>query len=292
MFNVTDAEIANSSECGVPLFIRRLAIMFHGRRRSTGFDATVGQDEVGMERGDRGTMNRRSVIVEGPLAFRMRRIDAARQAEAGVQIMSLPQLAARLAGGFTRPARSEDLDPAIRSALEAGGFAELESIRNLPGMTQSVACGRWPRLVRLLRPASLARRRTRKGRTVPRSREFFVYKKNGPLASKKEKQVASLFYRRNIPSPGGWRSWVRSRMAGRARKYCRSDFASQSRPVARNHTALRQTPIAPRRPWVQRAPDRNWPSPWSFRKSADTRFARSKPPRTPAPGDAAHDDRG
>ncbi len=84
-------------------------------------------------------MNRRTVIVEGPLAFRMRRIAAARQGEAGVQIMTLPQLAARLAGGFTRPARSEDLDPAIRLALDAGGFAELESIRSLPGMTRSVA---------------------------------------------------------------------------------------------------------------------------------------------------------
>lgn len=84
-------------------------------------------------------MNRRTVVVEGPLAFRMRRIAAARQAEVGVQIMTLPQLAARLAGGFTRPARSEDLDPAIRLALGAGGFAELESIRSLPGMTRSVA---------------------------------------------------------------------------------------------------------------------------------------------------------
>ena len=84
-------------------------------------------------------MIRRTVIVEGPLALNMRRIAAAREAEAGVQIMSLPQLAARLAGGFTRPARSEDLDPAIQSALEAGGFAELESIRSLPGMTRSVA---------------------------------------------------------------------------------------------------------------------------------------------------------
>jgi len=84
-------------------------------------------------------MIRRTVIVEGPLAFNMRRIAAAREAEAGVQIMSLPQLAARLAGGFARPARSEDLDPAIQSALEAGGFAELESIRSLPGMTRAVA---------------------------------------------------------------------------------------------------------------------------------------------------------
>ncbi|RUV29301.1 PD-(D/E)XK nuclease family protein, partial [Mesorhizobium sp. M5C.F.Ca.IN.020.32.2.1] len=84
-------------------------------------------------------MNRRTVIVEGPLALRMRRIAAARRGEAGVQIMTLPQLAARLAGGFTRPARAEDLDPTIRSALDAGGFGELESIRSLPGMTRSVA---------------------------------------------------------------------------------------------------------------------------------------------------------
>src|SRR5262245_57126041 len=84
-------------------------------------------------------MNRRTVIVEGPLASRMRRITAAKRAETGVQIMTLPQLAARLARGFTRPARSQDLDPAIRMALEAGGFEELESIRELPGMTRSVA---------------------------------------------------------------------------------------------------------------------------------------------------------
>src|SRR3954452_15443735 len=84
-------------------------------------------------------MKRRTIVVEGPLAFRMRRIVAARRAEAGVQIMTLPQLAARLAGGFTRPARSQDLDPAIRLALEAGSFADLESIRGLPGMTRSVA---------------------------------------------------------------------------------------------------------------------------------------------------------
>ncbi|MFC5323631.1 PD-(D/E)XK nuclease family protein [Bradyrhizobium oligotrophicum] len=84
-------------------------------------------------------MIRRTVVVEGPLAFRMRRIAAARQNEGGVQIITLPQLAARLAGGFTRPAQSEELDRAIRSALEAGGFAELESIRSLPGMTRSAA---------------------------------------------------------------------------------------------------------------------------------------------------------
>src|SRR5260221_9993311 len=84
-------------------------------------------------------MNRRTIIVDGPLAYRMCRIDAARRGELGVQIVTLPLLAARLVGGFTRPARSQDLDLAIRAALEAGGFAEIESIRELPGMARSVA---------------------------------------------------------------------------------------------------------------------------------------------------------
>jgi RecB family exonuclease len=84
-------------------------------------------------------MSRRTVVIEGPLAFRTRRIAAARRGELGLQIMTLPDLAARLAGGFRRPARSEDLDPAIRAALEAGGFVDLERIRELPGMTRSVA---------------------------------------------------------------------------------------------------------------------------------------------------------
>lgn len=121
---------------------RRYSTLVHEEfveRRLTSFDAAVGTTSK-METGEsRETMNRRTVIVEGPLAFRMRRIVAARLAEAGVHIMTLPQLAARLAGGFSRPARSEDLDPAIRSTLDAGGFTELESIRSLPGMTRSVA---------------------------------------------------------------------------------------------------------------------------------------------------------
>src|SRR5690606_31437165 len=44
-----------------------------------------------------------------------------------------------LAGGFIRPARSQDLDPAIHAALAAGGFAELERVRQLPGTTRSIA---------------------------------------------------------------------------------------------------------------------------------------------------------
>lgn len=86
-----------------------------------------------------GDMKRRSLIVEGPLAFRMSRIAAAQHAESGLQIFTLPLLAARLAGGFSRPAQSQDLDPAIRAALEAGGLTELEGICQLPGTTRAIA---------------------------------------------------------------------------------------------------------------------------------------------------------
>ena len=86
----------------------------------------------------RRRMQRHSVIVEGPLAFRMRRLRAAREADHGVQILTLPLLAARLAGGFCRAATRQELDPAIRAALAAGGLADLERIRELPGMARAV----------------------------------------------------------------------------------------------------------------------------------------------------------
>jgi hypothetical protein len=83
-------------------------------------------------------IDRRTVVVEGPLAFSTRRRAAARQGETGLDIFSLPLLAARLAGGFRRPARSQDLELAIRIALDEGGFAQLDGVRALPGMTRSV----------------------------------------------------------------------------------------------------------------------------------------------------------
>ena len=77
----------------------------------------------------RPQIKRRTIVVEGVLAFRMRRLLAARQRDVGLEIVTLPLLAARLAGGFRRPATRQDLDPAIRAALNAGGFSDLERIR-------------------------------------------------------------------------------------------------------------------------------------------------------------------
>lgn len=82
-------------------------------------------------------LQRLTVVVEGPLAFRMRRWQAARAGESGLQIYTLAQMAARLAGGFYRPALSEELEPAITAAFAAGGFQEIETMRQLPGVTRS-----------------------------------------------------------------------------------------------------------------------------------------------------------
>src|ERR1700730_1156227 len=83
--------------------------------------------------------HRSTAIVEGPLAHHMRRVAAARNAETGLQILGLSQVAARLAGGFSTPVTAELLEPAIRNALEEKGFSELEPSRELPGMTRAIA---------------------------------------------------------------------------------------------------------------------------------------------------------
>lgn len=77
----------------------------------------------------------RTVVVDGPLALRMARLEAARAGAVGYQIVSLPQLAARLAGGFMRPAQREELEP----ALAEGGFAELTPLQSLPGTVRALA---------------------------------------------------------------------------------------------------------------------------------------------------------
>ncbi len=80
----------------------------------------------------------RTVVVDGPLALRMARLKVARAGAVGYQIMSLPQLAARLAGGFVRPAGREELEPALAEALAEGGFAELTPLQSLPGTVRAL----------------------------------------------------------------------------------------------------------------------------------------------------------
>lgn len=80
----------------------------------------------------------RTTVVEGSIAFQMRRFAAAQVNDCGLQILNLSQAAARLAGGFAIAAPAELLEPAIQNALDDGGFVELEQVRHLPGMTRAV----------------------------------------------------------------------------------------------------------------------------------------------------------
>ncbi|RWH52859.1 MAG: PD-(D/E)XK nuclease family protein [Mesorhizobium sp.] len=80
----------------------------------------------------------RTVVVDGPLALRMARLKAARAGAVGLQIMTLPQLAARLVGGFVRPAHRKELEPALAEALAEGGFAELTPLQGLPGTVRAL----------------------------------------------------------------------------------------------------------------------------------------------------------
>jgi hypothetical protein len=83
-------------------------------------------------------MHIHTVVVDGPLALRMRRLDAACAQAFGRQILTLPLLAARLAGGFIAPATREVLYPAMRQALEAGGYEDIDRVSKLPGMPVAV----------------------------------------------------------------------------------------------------------------------------------------------------------
>src|SRR4051794_41810598 len=81
----------------------------------------------------------RTVVVEGPLAYATRRLEAARVGECGLQIVTLPQLAARLAGGFFYPATPELIEPAVQRALAAGALFDLAAVAGLSGMTRAGA---------------------------------------------------------------------------------------------------------------------------------------------------------
>ncbi len=80
-----------------------------------------------------------SVLVQGRLAYAMRRASAARDRELGLQIMTPSLLATRLAGGLLRPASRESIEIGIRAALgESGLLKDITPISGLPGTTRAV----------------------------------------------------------------------------------------------------------------------------------------------------------
>jgi hypothetical protein len=80
---------------------------------------------------------RRTIIVYTRLAGHMARVEAARAGAHGVQILTMGQMAARLAGGFLSPIDPDSLQDAVREALAEIDLGELENIKNLPGMVRA-----------------------------------------------------------------------------------------------------------------------------------------------------------
>lgn len=81
---------------------------------------------------------RHTLVIEGSLAHRMQRAAAASAGAIGREVLTLPQLAARLAGGFIEVATSDVVFPAIGDALSRGGMVDLHLVAQLPGMPRAV----------------------------------------------------------------------------------------------------------------------------------------------------------
>lgn len=76
---------------------------------------------------------RRTVVVHTILAGHMVRVHVARRNEAGVQVMSMGQLAARLAGGLLQPVDLNVLTEAASDALPDIAMGELEAYQGSAG---------------------------------------------------------------------------------------------------------------------------------------------------------------
>jgi hypothetical protein len=87
---------------------------------------------------------RRTIVVHTRLGGHVARVEAARADESGVQILTMGQLAARLAGGLLRPIDPDDLKIAVRESLASVQLSELEPIKDLPGMVRAAASASSP----------------------------------------------------------------------------------------------------------------------------------------------------
>ncbi|CAG9183886.1 PD-(D/E)XK nuclease family protein [Cupriavidus respiraculi] len=83
------------------------------------------------------TLQRRTIVVQGRLASREWRLRAAREQSHGLHIVTIEQLAARLAGGFQCAADDESIRTALGLALHETALGELDGIKGLPGMVDA-----------------------------------------------------------------------------------------------------------------------------------------------------------
>jgi len=77
---------------------------------------------------------RHTIVAHGRPAMRELRLAAARGRHHGLQVMTFEQLAARLAGGLSRPVDDETLRATIQAVLPDVALGELDSLKSLPGM--------------------------------------------------------------------------------------------------------------------------------------------------------------
>jgi hypothetical protein len=82
---------------------------------------------------------RQTIVIQGRLALRRARLEAARAGRHGLQAMSVEALAARLAGGLLEPIDPEALRRPLQVALAERDLGELEAIKTLPGMVEAGA---------------------------------------------------------------------------------------------------------------------------------------------------------
>ena len=85
------------------------------------------------------TKLRRTVVVESRYARRWHQTQAAANSEQGVLVISMEELAARLAGGFLRSIRTDSLKISVRESTAAGSLGALDRIRDLPGFQRAAA---------------------------------------------------------------------------------------------------------------------------------------------------------
>ncbi|MER2266798.1 PD-(D/E)XK nuclease family protein [Methylobacterium oxalidis] len=82
---------------------------------------------------------RRTLVLQGRLATREAKLEAARGGCHGVQLLTFEQLATRVAGGFVSSIDADTLRQAVRELLPVTPLGELDPIKMLPGMAGAAA---------------------------------------------------------------------------------------------------------------------------------------------------------
>lgn len=82
---------------------------------------------------------RKTLVVHSRYAWRCYRTRAALAGEQGLQLLTIEQAAARLAGGFLQPIDHDECNAAVAAALGASSMGELDGIKALPGFQRAAS---------------------------------------------------------------------------------------------------------------------------------------------------------